>query len=456
MSSETPTSVTIETPVSRSLAVVGPTSPISTISTCSTASSSSPVSTGNSQFDTSPSEVSSSVKTLSLSDGDPKIKSSLSQANAMAEHDPALWVELVEPQTQQTYYYHKTLKKMQMERPKCYLLDEKTTCKKKNLSGDEVVLKRVPIRTTVTEDKREETWEDLVTETAALRARLTVVGAVPLGKQMEIQKDHISSLTTSPLAKKRERGTTLIETKLINMLGLLTTGDTFKKYKYNKASVRLIWCTPLLDYVLWGEKDRTRVKGRISTATLTEVKYNEKEKKIILITPKRTLELEAKSSDHAATWIEAFNFLIRSQQCERQARSELEETEGFKNELTKCRHEHKKILVEGDVFKKWPSRKSVQTGSETIRRLWCDENLQKLFWTQLTTGVQKGFIDLEQIVHVIENTKDPLDLKFTIIGVKRSLDLEAKSSTTRQHWVRALRFFIYERKREADILETST
>jgi len=299
------------------------------------------------------------------------------------------------------------------------------------------------------EAKREETWDDLVSETAAIRARQTITEVSPLGKAFNsVQKDRVSTTCPSPLAEKRDRGVNANEKRLKKLLTMLTTGDNFKKYKHKKAKNRAVWCTPLLDFILWGDNDHNTVKGYIAAADVQEVNqgFGKNKCRIYLVTHARTLELECKSAEMAKEWMSAFEFLVQSQVFEKEKRKDLLKLDTLKKELDSCRAEHLKLLTEGDVFKKWPSRKMIQKGSFTIRRIWCGPKLDKVCWGDIGTNKVKGFIQMEDVVQVIEDFGDPEALKFTVVAVARSLDLEAKSSYTRQRWVRAIRYFINERK----------
>jgi hypothetical protein len=106
-------------------------------------------------------------------------------------------------------------------------------------------------------------------------------------------------------------------------------------------------------------------------------------------------------------------------------------------------------LTEGDVIKKWPGRKGLQKGSFTIRRIWADAKLQKICWGEIGQANKvKGFLELGQTVSIEEDEDDKEGLKFTIVAEERSLDLEAKSSFTRDRWVRALRYLINDKKQK--------
>jgi len=229
---------------------------------------------------------------------------------------------------------------------------------------------------------------------------------------------------------------------------MLIQGDTFKKYKGRTVKNRSVWCSPLLDFLIWGDTDQVVVKGFICTADIQEVNqgFGRNKCRLYLVTSSRTLELEAKSVENAREWLEAFEFLIKSQTLEREKRTEILKAEGVSKELEISRQDHVRLLTEGDVFKKWPGKKMLQKGSFAIRRIWCDAKLDKIYWGDVANSKVRGFIQMEDIIHVVEDLTDPEGLRFTLVAVERSLELEATTTFTRSRWVRAFRYFINDRK----------
>jgi len=88
----------------------------------------------------------------------------------------------------------------------------------------------------------------------------------------------------------------------------------------------------------------------------------------------------------------------------------------------------------------------LQKGSFAIRRIWCDAKLDKIYWGDVANSKVRGFIQMEDIIHVVEDLTDPEGLRFTLVAVERSLELEATTTFTRSRWVRAFRYFINDRK----------
>ena len=62
------------------------------------------------------------------------------------------------------------------------------------------------------------------------------------------------------------------------------------------------------------------------------------------------------------------------------------------------------------------------------------------------TNKVKGYLPLEDVVQVFEEPDDSDDLKFSIVCVGKALDLESRTPEIRSAWIRALRFFVAERK----------
>ncbi len=100
------------------------------------------------------------------------------------------------------------------------------------------------------------------------------------------------------------------------------------------------------------------------------------------------------------------------------------------------------------MFKKWQGRKQ-NAGSATVRKLWIERSKkeEKICWGDVGTNKIKGYLPLEDVVEVFEEPDDTEDnLKFTIVCVGKALDLEARTTEIRAKWIRALRFFVAERK----------
>jgi len=181
-----------------------------------------------------------------------------------------------------------------------------------------------------------------------------------------------------------------------------------------------------------------------------DLKAVDRKSKLVLLTiAKKVTELEADTEEKAVAWAEAFNFLIRSSAAETSERKAWLAKPDFVKELDTAREEHIKLTTEGDVFKKWPGRKNVAPNSATVRRLWIERKNkeEKICWGDVGTNKIKGYLPLEDVVQLFEEPDDPIDqLKFSIVCVGKALDLEARTTEIRNQWIRALRFFVAERK----------
>ena len=227
----------------------------------------------------------------------------------------------------------------------------------------------------------------------------------------------------------------------------LNTGALFKKFKRNNSAKRLIWVSPQYDYVCWGSEDKLHIKGFISTIDIQEINqgYGKHKCRLSIVSPNRTLELEAKDATTAKEWKSLFEFLMGSNCAELEQKNKLYNKIGMSDILAEAAQEYTKMLSDGDVFKKWPSKKTIQKGGLQQRRIWTSPNVDRLQWGHPVTKEVKGELLMQDVCYIQEDATDKL--KFTIFAQKRSLDLEAKSVWVREKWVRALRFFTDFKKR---------
>jgi len=298
--------------------------------------------------------------------------------------------------------------------------------------------------------KKEMTWEEIVEETAKLRALYIYHGICPVDKKLPGPPAPRIGLTNDghPIHTNRVRSVQPLDKQLRQLINMLITGDKFQKYKHGKGKSRDIWCTPYLDHVVWGEHENENIKGFLRAADISEVKQGIGKTKahFSLVTQHRTLELEAKSPELAAEWVKAFDFLILSQTNELKKRAELDKISGLLTAIDSYKDIHYQLLKTGDAFKKWPGRKKIQKGSFQLRKIWADDKLTAIHWGELNSNKSKGEVKLVTAVSVEEDETDKDQLKFSLITAGRSLDLEANSSTTRDQWVRALRYIIHQHK----------
>jgi len=294
------------------------------------------------------------------------------------------------------------------------------------------------------------TWEEIVEETAKLRALYIYHGICPVDKKLPGPPAPRIGLTNDghPIHSNRIRSVQPLDKLLRQMINMLITGEKFQKYKHGKGKSRDIWCTPYLDHVVWGEHENENIKGFLRAADISEVNqgFGKSKSHFFLVTQHRTLELEAKTPETAVEWVKAFDFLILSQTNERKKRAELDKISGLLTALDSYKDIHHQLLKTGDVFKKWPGRKKIQKGTFQLRKIWADDKLTAIHWCELNSTKSKGDVKLDTAVSVEEDESDKEQLKFSLITEGRSLDLEAKSPGTRDQWVRALRYIIHQHK----------
>lgn len=183
------------------------------------------------------------------------------------------------------------------------------------------------------------------------------------------------------------------------------------------------------------------MKGFISTSDIQEINqgFAKNKNRIYIVSPERTLELEAKDATHAQEWKEMLELLIQLNMAELEQKKILQSAKGFDAKFERARADYTKLLSTGSVFKKSPGHGKVLAGF-TTRLLWSPPVPDRLQWGDLLTRKVLGFVLLQDIVHIQE---DPIEkTKFTIYAMKRSLDLEARNEATREKWTKAIRFFV--------------
>ena len=96
---------------------------------------------------------------------------------------------------------------------------------------------------------------------------------------------------------------------------LLLHGALFTKYKYRRGKQRWVWCSPALDTLYWSEEKGRKVKGQLSTATVTGVAdgcvgVKRKGVGLTVVAEDRTLDLEARDEEQQKDWLRAIGLLI--------------------------------------------------------------------------------------------------------------------------------------------------
>lgn len=195
---------------------------------------------------------------------------------------------------------------------------------------------------------------------------------------------------------------------------------------------------------MWGTEDKSLVKGYLNTHDIQEINQGvagKNKNRLYIVSPDRTLELEAKDSSQAVAWKEMLEFLIQLNMSELEQKKLLQTGAGaapFQAKYAKTRAEYTKLLSTGSVFKKWPGASKI--GSVTTRLVWSPLAVDRMQWGDLMTKKVMGFVLMQDIVEVREHPDDKL--KFIVYALKRSLELEARNETTRDRWIKGIRFFI--------------
>jgi hypothetical protein len=137
-------------------------------------------------------------------------------------------------------------------------------------------------------------WSQAVALQAFYRAKLTLTRTVndPISEE-ELEAKIIGQRANHPNIKKIKQN-----------LRALAEGCKFIKFKRSNSAKRLIWCTPLFDYVLWGSEDKQDVKGFIPTANIQEINqgFGKNKCRLYVVSPGRTLELDARDANNAKDW----------------------------------------------------------------------------------------------------------------------------------------------------------
>ena len=110
---------------------------------------------------------------------------------------------------------------------------------------------------------------------------------------------------------------------------------------------------------MWGEEDKSLIKGFINTHTIQEVNqgFMKNKNRLYIVSPERTLELEAKDGVQAKEWKEMLEFLIQLNMSELEAKRTLQTSgtsgQSFQAKFNKAKQEYTKLISTGSVFKKW-------------------------------------------------------------------------------------------------------
>lgn len=231
--------------------------------------------------------------------------------------------------------------------------------------------------------------------------------------------------------------------ELAQIVQLLIEGGMFRKFKRGTSVKRQIWCSPKLDRIIWGSSDQWTVKGCLAVHDVTEI-YNgvgPLQEQLNVVTPSRTLEFRANTLAEAQQWKKALDTMLLLATATYLKRNEWLISGGQWEPVVRAyRQEYAALLTEGDVFKKWPEKRTFSAGGVS-RKIWASPDLSSLNWGEFEQQAKaKGSILIEDIAFIREEGVD--QCKFFVVSIGRTLELEAKSPQVRDKWVRALRFFL--------------
>lgn len=178
-------------------------------------------------------------------------------------------------------------------------------------------------------------------------------------------------LPPSTLESKLLDGRSVVHlSKIQKFLSALVEGCVFKKFKRGSSSKRLIWTSTNFDFVVWGEEDKSLVKGYINTHDIQEVNQGfalKNKNRLYIVSPERTLELEAKDGLQAKEWKEMLELLIQLNMSELEQKRALQTGPGqqaFQAKFARAKAEYTKLISTGSVFKKWCRTQQTYTHAE--------------------------------------------------------------------------------------------
>lgn len=182
-----------------------------------------------------------------------------------------------------------------------------------------------------------------------------------------------------------------------------------------------------LDYILWGDELKETVKGFISVMDIQEINvgFGKNKCRLYIVSPSRTLELEARDLTHAKEWKQLLDFLIQSNMAELDQKRKVCDTPLFTSTLNKLTDDYTKLLREGkfhtfnmlkfisiniffslfvflylyllnigEIFRKWPGKKAIQTGMYTTRLLWTSDNLDRVQVMIIYDDIERDQFDI--------------------------------------------------------------
>lgn len=217
-------------------------------------------------------------------------------------------------------------------------------------------------------------------------------------------------------------------------LTMLLAGSVFKKYKQNKTSTRLIYCTRDLSKLVWSmPKNRRTVQGFIRTDDIFEIETGygtgKNRLKLFVVSKHRILELEAKDSQMLHEWVQCLKFMMETLRERLDTESVHEDGSGS---VAKLRKEYREYLQMGDVFR--VSKK----GSE--KQFYCDDDMSELIWKDIERSRIRGTLPLKEIVEVFSE-KSNMDTKLCIVAKKNLLFLEASDKERKEKFIDALQYW---------------
>lgn len=180
---------------------------------------------------------------------------------------------------------------------------------------------------------------------------------------------------------------------------------------------------------MWGENDKKTIKGFIMAKDITKVAKQSDGKtfRFSVVSPERTLELEAKNAQQMDEWVEAVEFLSKvccaalnrllahstaAHSCSCRfndwlawqfaQRIKKEREQQSADAAKAVEKQYQQTLRTGEVFRKWPANRNFKKGAHQIRKLISDHQLQSLYWGDHVTNYVKGSLSMSEIIEIEE------------------------------------------------------
>jgi len=220
---------------------------------------------------------------------------------------------------------------------------------------------------------------------------------------------------------------------------VLIEGYVFKKFKNGSSgSKRHVYCSNDLTKIAWATPgDKKSIHGFFKTSEITGIETGSGKSKmrLFIVSPERSLELEAPDTVVLAEWVKAVRLLMELGGIEREEEALRTASPESTRYFEKIRNTYKLALVKGEMFK------IVTRGSSsTTKHVYFTPDMQNLAWKELDENKVLGAIPVSEIFQVISE-KSKSDNKLTIVAKKKYMSLEAKDSEAKHNFINSFSYW---------------